>query len=475
MHTNSQGKYRFSALREGSYVVRAKKSANETSFGPFLLAKNESKTVNLTLVAIQASGSQSASQPEFFEKPEFTVSGVSDTTNLGGHGSGTTKRTSEALSKQVVSLGKSPTGTSSAVSVAVGMEKSLLEAAEQHPGDFQANSRLGQFLLARGESGDAIVYLERAFAVNAADYPNAYARALAYCRAGKYEIARRSARALLSEHDTAEVHHLLADTEEKAGNSLEAVLGYEQAAKLNPSEPNLFDWAAELLMHDAFEPAVIVFDKGHRLYPHSTRMLVGLGVAWYARGEYDRAANYLCQASKLDPGDPTPYLFLGKIQAVATTASEAIGQTLARFARLQPKNALANYYYALSLWKQRRSPANKGKDAPIESLLENAVQLDPKLGPAYVQLGVLYSERGDFPKAISSYKKAIDATPELEEAHYRLGQAYIHVGDTSKGHAEIQLYKKISKRRADELARERHDFQRFVYRLREPNPTSGRQ
>src|SRR2546430_13519862 len=43
---------------------------------------------------------------------------------------------------------------------------------------------------------------------------------------------------------------------------LEAVRQYQRAAELDASEPYLFDWGAELLLHHAPEPAIEVFSKG---------------------------------------------------------------------------------------------------------------------------------------------------------------------------------------------------------------------
>ena len=51
----------------------------------------------------------SSAQPEFFDEPQFTVAGVTDVTNLGGHGSNTVLRTKEALAKDVASLGAAST------------------------------------------------------------------------------------------------------------------------------------------------------------------------------------------------------------------------------------------------------------------------------------------------------------------------------------------------------------------------------
>jgi tetratricopeptide (TPR) repeat protein len=201
-------------------------------------------------------------------------------------------------------------------------------------------------------------------------------------------------------------------------------------------------------------------------------MLTGLGAAWYARGSYEQAVQRLCEASDLNPDDPEPYLFLGKMQAVQTTQSEALTERLGRFARLQPENALANYYYAVSLWKRRKSPEDVADLAQVTSLLEKAVRLDPKLGPGYLQLGVLYSERKDFLNAILAYQQAIAATPRLEEAHYRLAQAYRQVGEASKAQAELQLYEQISKEKEEELEHRRHELQQFVYQLRDQTPAS---
>ena len=354
------------------------------------------------------------------------------------------------------------------------MEESLRKEAEREPGNFDVNHRLGKLLLDDGKGAEAIPYLERASRANPGDYENAYELALAYARGGQYERARTQTRTMLAAQDTAgkeldrqeqaELHHLLGDVEEKLGNSLEAVREYQRAAELNPSEANLFDWGTELLIHRAFEPATEVFNEGNRLFPRSARMLAGLGVSWYARGSDDQAVERLCQASDLNPDDPNPYLFLGKIQSVETAQSTCMMEKLGRFVRLQPENAQANYYYALGL--SRRNDADDLAHA--ESLLEKAVRLDPKLAAAYLQLGVLYSQRGDSSKAVSAYLEAIAANPGLVAAHYRLAQAYSRSGEKSKAQAELQIYNQLSKKTAEEADRQRREIQQFVYTLREP-------
>jgi tetratricopeptide (TPR) repeat protein len=422
-------------------------------------------------------GTPEARPPEFFDQPTFTVAGVTDTTNLGGHGSNTIVRTREALAKEAVSLSKPASGSLEPTSSVTAAEESLREAAEHGSRNFDANHRLGKLLVNDGKAKEALPYLERASELNPSDYDNAYELARAYADTGKYDLARTNARTLATGQsktgqDKAELHRFLGDVEEKLGNPLEAVREYQRAAELEPSEANLFDWGAELLMHRAAEPAIEVFTKGSRLFPQSVRMLVGVGVAWYARGSYDQAARSLCQASDLNPQDPNPYLLLGKMQSVETTQSEGLGQRLRRFARLQPENALANYYYALSLWARRRGPEDAETLTQVESLLEKAVHLDPKLAVGYLQLGILYADRRDFPNAISAFQRTIASSPGMEEAHYRLAQVYKRTGEEVKAQKELQLYDQISKKEAADVEREHREIRQFVYRLRDRSSAS---
>jgi tetratricopeptide (TPR) repeat protein len=407
-HADETGSYSFSGLREGIYMLRAEVAGySPATVGPCVLAPKESKRIDLTLESPKISQAQSAATaksgqgpPEFFDEPQFTVAGVTDGTNLGGHGSNTIVRTKESLAKDVVTLSA---------------------AGEKPPisGPSPAASSSGD----PAQQGPAL-------------------------------------------QDQAGQHHLRGDIAEKTGDSLEAVREYQRAAELDPSEANFFDWGAELLLHRAAEPAIEVFSKGNRLFPHSARMLVALGVAWYSNGSYDQAAQRLCEASDLNPDDPEPYLFLGKIQSVETNQSECSVERLKRFVKLQPENALANYYYGVNLWKRRKGPDDDETVAQAESQLTRSVQLDPKLGVGYLHLGVLYSERRDFPRAISSYQSAIQASPQLEEAHYRLAQAYKRTGKKEKAEQELRVYGRISKSKDEEVERERRESRQFVYTLR---------
>jgi tetratricopeptide (TPR) repeat protein len=269
--------------------------------------------------------------------------------------------------------------------------------------------------------------------------------------------------------NAANAHVRLAEAAESEGRPLDAVREYQQAAELQPNEAHLFAWGADLLLHRAFEPASEIFTKGHRLYPNSVRMLLGLSVATYDQGRMEEGKKLLLEACDLDPADPGPYLFLGTILETEKITPPGWTERFKRFASAHAEDALAHYYYAVALAKDELGPDNL---LTIETELKRAVALDPELGNAYTQLGILCVRQADFPSAISFFQKAIQATPLADEAHYRLAQAYAHMGQTEKASKETALFRQISEQKRNQAERERHKIQQFVYTLRSPNPSA---
>ena len=404
--TDSRGAYTFTGLTAGTYSLRVTKSGlGDTEAETIVVAVKQDQTRDFVF-----KNSAAVAVPQFFDQPQFVVSGVVDTTALGGHGSDTVVRTRESIAKDTATLGK------------IGPSEA--------PEDVQAS-----------------------------------------LKAGDYARASDEVRRLISTDDKPELHHLLAQVEEKQGNSLESVHEYERAAQLDPSEPYLFDWGSELLLHHAPEPAEQVFTKGNKLFPKSMRMLLGLGAASFGRGSYDEAVKRICEASDLNSNDPTPYVFLGTMQRAENSSSEEVVEKLHRFAILQPQNAEAQYNYAIALWKQNRNSHNKSTAGEIESLLMSAVRIDPKFAPAELQLGIVKAEQGDYSSAIAHYKRAIEVDPALEEAHFRLSQAYRQTGQAEQAKQELKAYQELSKESAKQADRERHEIPQFVYILRDqPRP-----
>jgi tetratricopeptide (TPR) repeat protein len=272
---------------------------------------------------------------------------------------------------------------------------------------------------------------------------------------------------MLSDGDRSELHLLLGDIDEQMRDPLAAVREYERATQLDPNEQNYFAWATELLMHQAIQPAIELFTKGTRANPASERMSAGLGAALYASGSYEEAAQQLCAASDLKPADPTPYLFLGKMEQAAPDPLPCVEERLARFVRGQPENALANYYYAMALRKRDPSASNPATSQQFESLLDKAVQIDGRLADAYLQLGIAHAQKGDLANAVEAYKKAVEADPNLAEAHFRLARAYKQMGDSLRAEQELETHARIQKLEATEVDQQRRELRHFLIVLKD--------
>jgi tetratricopeptide (TPR) repeat protein len=310
-------------------------------------------------------------------------------------------------------------------------------------GDFQANHLAGEEFLAKKHLSSAILYLEKAWKIDPDNYINSYDLALAYFEAGRTHESRDLINALIKQQDKPELHNLLADVEESEGRPNEAARQYELAARLDPSEKNVFDLGSDLLKHRAFTSALTVFKFGVERYPESPKIRVGLGIAHYSLGKYDDAVQALCEAVDLDPTDTKALDFLGKMVDVSPRYADDVTKRLARFASIYPGNSAANYYYALSLRKRSLSTDNKAGQQGAEAYLVKAVRLRPDFPEARYELGLLYEDEARDNDAIHEYELAAKSQPTFMKAHYRLARLYRKTGREALAEKEFQTLKAL--------------------------------
>ncbi len=342
-------------------------------------------------------------------------------------------------------------------------EVQFKRAVALQPRNYDANHDLGELYVQTGKIAAAVPYLEQAQRVNSSSYDNGYDLSLAYLVTGKLEQARQSVAELLRQKDSPELHNLLGQIEEKDGNFVGAANQFELAAHADPSESNLFDWGCELLLHRTLDPAVEVFQQGSDRYPNSPRLVIGLGMALYARGNYDDAVKALLRGADLNPSDPSCYLFLSKAFDSSPAQADDVIERFRRFAELQPDNARALYYYALSLWKGKREKDPNQDLHQIESLLKKSIALDPTIAESHLQLGNLYSDQNKFTESIPEYLRAKELDPELSDVRYRLGQAYVRTGQKDLAQKEFDVYQKLREQHLAEIDKQRADIRQFVF------------
>src|SRR5437016_14169253 len=208
------------------------------------------------------------------------------------------------------------------------------KAVELDPRNFETNHNLCEAYVRSGKIAGAAPFLEKAQQINPSSYDTGYDLSLAYVQIGRLADARQLIQDLLKRKNAAELHNLLGEVEEKNGKFVEAENEYETAAHMDPTESNLFDWGSELLLHRTLGPAVELFQQDSARYPASPRMMIGLGIALYARGNYDDAVKSLLRAADMNPSDPGCYFFLSKAYDSSPRQADDVIQRFRRFAEL---------------------------------------------------------------------------------------------------------------------------------------------
>jgi len=340
------------------------------------------------------------------------------------------------------------------------------KALALEPDDYSANHNLAEFYIQSGNIAHAQPLLERAQRIDPTAYDNGYDLATADLLTSRLDAARQVVETLLQQKNTGELHNLLGQIDEKDKKYVAAANEFEIAAHIDPSDANFFAWGSELLLHRTYEPAVEVFRAATQRYPGSVRLQIGLGMALYARGLYEDAVAALIRAVDLSPSDPRCYEFLARAYDSSPKQAGEVITRFKRYAEMQPGNARAQYYYAMSLWKGKQLEDSSVDFQKIESLLKKSIALDGSIPDAHLKLGNLYADQHDYKDSIPEYERALELDPNLSDGHYRLATDYVHIGQKDRARKEFDVYQKLRAQHMAENDKARAEVEQFIFSAR---------
>src|SRR5437660_1477710 len=161
----------------------------------------------------------------------------------------------------------------------------------------------------------------------------------------------------------------------RAGRLLEAVAAFEEARLINDLDPDVHEGLATAhFMQNAYEPAVMHFERVTRLDPRRGASWINLGAVYNRMGNYQKAAEVLRRAVQIEKKAAIGYYNLG----IA--------------------------YKHLKQWTLA-IPAYR-----------EAIRLEPKMADAYLNLGNVFLQMSNFGQAVVNFRKALDIEPALERA-----------------------------------------------------------
>jgi tetratricopeptide (TPR) repeat protein len=329
-------------------------------------------------------------------------------------------------------------------------------SSDTQPGqEFQKNRAAAKRYLSEEKAALAIPFLEKARAINGSDFDNGYDLAQAYKQTGQMEKARAEASHLLTIRNTADVHSLIGGIETAAHSPNAAAAEYQIAAQMDPSEERIFDFGRSLIGFES-DADIRIFSYGVEKYPKSSILRIGLGEAFDFHENYEKAAEVLGQAIDLDPDDPRPIDFLGKLPVVSPETAKQIDQRFSQFLKTHPDNANANYYLARDLLNPKTGAPSNEDLFSGEQLLKTAIRLDPNMADAYFEMGRLFEKKGQQKEAVIAYERAVRLSPDQEKYHYRLSFSYRVVGKTEKADEELRVFQRLQSQHALDTLPKKH-------------------
>jgi tetratricopeptide (TPR) repeat protein len=168
-----------------------------------------------------------------------------------------------------------------------------------------------------------------------------------------------------------------------------------------------------------------------------------LGAAFDINGESDRAAEVLCQVVDMNPDDPTPIEFLGKLLNVSPEMSIKIDQRLEQLLKSHSGDPHLNYYLGRNLLNPVAGQPSKTDMVRAENLLRTAIRLNPEFADAYFELGHLDEMEGRQIEAMFSYEHAIKLDTSQGKYHYRLSVVYRALGKLDLAAQEVRAFQRL--------------------------------
>jgi Tfp pilus assembly protein PilF len=183
------------------------------------------------------------------------------------------------------------------------------------------------------------------------------------------------------------------------GNLLAALRELKKAESLDPEDHIIqYDIGLVYYYRERYDQAIPHFERAIQLKPDFAPAINGLGNAYSAKGDWDKA-----------------------IEAYQRIVEDVFYGT--------PHFALSNM--ALAYFQ-------KGDYVRAEKNFLEALKLSPDFVNALAGLATTYLAQGRYEEAIQKLDRALRKEPKLPHLHYELGRAYRGLGDPARARDEFQ-------------------------------------
>lgn len=356
----------------------------------------------------------------------------------------------------------------------------LQEAVTLDPKNDVAYAKLGEIFAAGDQTERGILNYEKALAINAGLTEIYVPLGLAYLKTGNIAKAEAySTKAQAAGTATADGEYLRGMLLYKQNKNPEALAAFQKTLSLDPnySSASYYEAAVYDRLNQG-DQSIAMYKKTVAADPEYSPAWFDLGVAYYNAGDYNNAAMAYQQAIKYDPNngqahsnlastyrqlerypdanaeykqaealgikkDPDLYsewgYCLGKTDEWSKSELRLIAARELSDTAIDNSNVGWAYNNAASEAKAKNDDAAAKTDYELsKAFLQKAVEKDPKLDAAYLNLGSTYNGLGEFALAVSVLNVAINLHRDWVLAINQLGVGYRGIGDLNSAISQFQ-------------------------------------
>lgn len=201
--------------------------------------------------------------------------------------------------------------------------------------------------------------------------------------------------------------------------------------------------AHSLLWSKQYSKVLEVYKEILTLDPDSAEADMLAGEALDEMKDTPGAIEMFRKAVKAKPDQPNAHFGLGYLLWTQKQYAEAIAEFKAELAN-DPNHAQSLLYLADS-----HVQANQYDGA--KPLLEQAIKIEPSLGLAHLDLGIIAANEGRDAEALREFLTAEKLNPEDVNVHWRLGRLYRAMGRKEESKAELDKASSITRTANQEL------------------------
>jgi predicted Zn-dependent protease len=337
--------------------------------------------------------------------------------------------------------------------------RDLRRAVQLEPANAASQSNLAQALVLSHQPHAALVAFAAASAAAPSDPRIRYDWALTLFNSGAPDQAANVLSQIPAADMNDQAHMLAADANERAGHFKEAITNFEEAARQNPSDANLYGLTAELMRHWNWDEAIRIADYGSRLYPESAHFQIAVGASLYGKSDFGGAVRVFSALLTSDPENATVADLLGRSCAALADGEFTGCDAIYDYAQRHPGNPVMTTYAAIALL---HAPGNSANLDKAEALLHAAIARNPDYAEAYLRLGTVQQVRQQWAASATSLERAVALNPASAEAHYRLSRAYAHMDRRADAQTQNALRQSCDDQAKASLNARMQEVVRFV-------------